>query len=47
MRMQSNENKQHIEYIEPSEAIERFLEMSAVHFEIESGNAPSTPEREG
>lgn len=42
--MQTNENKQ---YVEPSEAIERFLEMSAIHFEIESGNAPSTPEREG
>lgn len=44
MRMQTNENQR---YIEPAEAIERFLEMSAIHFEIESGNAPSKPEREG
>lgn len=44
MHMQTNENQQ---YIEPSEAIEKFLEMSAVHFEIDSGNALSKPDREG
>jgi len=44
MRMQTNEDKR---YIDPAEAIERFLETSAVHFEIDSGNAPSKPEREG